>query len=135
MNDKRLLRLAKFLRRVPKRRFNMMIWASGLFCGRPKEVEHKCGTSACALGWASSIPSFKRDGLILKNDFDSDEAYVFFDGVDGYCAASRFFEIGYESAKYLFDSEYGWVNRNKETPKQVAERIERFVKTMGSVPA
>lgn len=54
----RLLMLASFLERLPPERFNFRRWAS-------EEDLNSCGTTACALGWATTIPAFKELGLCL----------------------------------------------------------------------
>jgi hypothetical protein len=74
----RLLKLAEFMERLPKEdreHFNMGVWfmhagaghghgvSPGQVVGK-KEIT-KCGTSACALGWATTIPAFRRAGLKL----------------------------------------------------------------------
>ncbi len=55
MNTTNLLKLAAFLDTVPCEQFDFGIWASSTTLG--------CGTTACALGWASAIPEF---GIALR---------------------------------------------------------------------
>ena len=53
MNTERLLTLANFLRNeVPDDNFNMAFWRSGRDMSDWALQHHKCGTSACAVGWA-----------------------------------------------------------------------------------
>ncbi|SRR5260221_4144024 len=63
----------------------------------------KCGTTACAMGWAATITSFRRAG------WDS-----------GWGREERFFDVSSEGARYLF---YSVVR----TPKQWAKRCRRFL--------
>ena len=59
---RRLLKLAEFLENeVEAKRFNMGRWGSGNEEGTPR-----CGTVACALGWASAVPSLRRAGVRLN---------------------------------------------------------------------
>lgn len=62
METLKLKALAKFLRElVPADQFNMSVWlrsSTGNDGARPREAKkllHECGTSACALGWATQI--------------------------------------------------------------------------------
>jgi hypothetical protein len=59
----RLLKLADFLQTVKPSRFDMGSWVGEDWKG---DLTLSCGTSACALGWATTIPSFRRLGLYLK---------------------------------------------------------------------
>ncbi len=62
---KRMLVLAEFLRtRVPKEHFYMGSFSS---CVDRKTGITGCGATACALGWATQIPSFKRAGFVQTN--------------------------------------------------------------------
>jgi hypothetical protein len=132
MNKKRLLKLADYLETVPRKRFNMDHWASAKFCGKPKEPEHECGTSACALGWACTIPSFKRAGLKFiecgSNFWTHIDLVPDFEGSTGYGAAASLFGIRYSQAEWLFSPE-----SPARTPKQVAKRIRKFVESDGKI--
>lgn len=55
---RRLRKLQDRLREVNPLLFYMGEWGFSEDNGRPA-----CGTSACALGWATSIPSFRKQGL------------------------------------------------------------------------
>lgn len=60
MNKRRLLKLAEFLEtaELPGKFKMACIWADSAEDGRPS-----CGTAACAGGWATIVPSFRRAGL------------------------------------------------------------------------
>lgn len=59
---RRLLRLAELLEKLPPHRFDFGHWAGTDWEGA---ANLSCGTTACALGWATSIPAFRRLGLHL----------------------------------------------------------------------
>ena len=128
---KRLAILERFLRKeVPPRRFDMLTWISGAkFCGivAPPEALHKeCGSTACALGWATTIPAFKRAGL----RFDGGSPYFLPPdtkyGSYSFNAGAAFFHIRIEDANYLFEpSCYPTLNT---TPTEVASRIRGLLK-------
>ncbi len=61
--DDRLLLLADFLDKLPPERFNYAAWVGHDW----KEMEDlSCGTTACALGWAATMPEFRKLGLRLS---------------------------------------------------------------------
>lgn len=92
-NQTRIARLKRLrnviLPRVPRGHFNMNVWA----------YKNKCGTTACALGWAGLDPSFRRAGL--KTSIEEGRVYLNnrYAGVD---AALMFFNITYEETTNLF---------------------------------
>lgn len=59
---KRLLALAARLVTVPRKRFNYNRWVGDDWMGAQ---DLSCGTVACALGWATTMPRFRRLGLRL----------------------------------------------------------------------
>lgn len=131
VSDARLLKLAAFLKNLPRKRFDYTSWVGEGFKGAP---DLSCGTTACALGWAATMPEFKRLGLYIKVEkgFDSDglpEVY-------GYPALKRerciegdagqvIFGLDSHEAYFLFHPMSGESNA---TPKYVARKIEAFVK-------
>jgi hypothetical protein len=135
MNSKRLLTLAKHLRTVPRKNFNMGQWChfpiSGL--GRDGIFKHPCGTAGCAIGWATQIPEFYAAGLRLRLRIRSTDvrwstnaAPVLVDGCDevyehGFDAVQRFFDLPPRDAEFLFGPGGNF------TASQVADRIEDFV--------
>ncbi len=152
---KRLATLAAFLRTIPKSAFNIGSWVTqptvagkslpGRYGGpndydtikagiTPKDM-HTCGTTACALGWAATIPSFRRAGLKLvyaergygdvwfgKTPDDPDDAVSAFD------AGAEFFRIPEEVSEHFFSPGEYTQDNEEVTPKMVAARIERYVK-------
>lgn len=116
MNKKRLLKLAEFLENeVPRKRFDMGQWG-----GHSGFHENKCGSAACALGWATTIPAFRRAGLIF-----SERGIPTFEGEWGEDAGARFFNLPRGQATTLFMP--GSYPNHRATPKQVAKRIRKLV--------
>lgn len=109
MNTKRLLKLADHLETVPRSKFYLSVWS--------------CGTQACAIGHACSIPSFKRAGLKLKLWFGILKPS--FDNQTGFSAAMAFFDLTWPEIDRLFAASGP---SDRTTPKQVAKRIREFVK-------
>lgn len=59
---RRLLKLADFLETAElSGEFDLTTLAN-----ETRSAQPKCGTRACALGWATTIPSFQRAGLCLR---------------------------------------------------------------------
>lgn len=126
-SDKRLLKLAAFLEKLPRDRFDYASFVGDDWKGTQ---DLSCGTTACALGWAATIPEFRRAGLTIKAIPDIDGG--FYADVctkkhsGGFKAASEIFGLSNSDSSYLFapDDEYP----EKATPKQVAKKIRNFVK-------
>lgn len=58
----RLLLLASFLEQLPDEKFDFRSWVSTNWDGKS---EIGCGTTACALGWATTLPQLADAGLML----------------------------------------------------------------------
>ena len=56
----RLLKLADFLDALPPKRFHYNHWVGDDWGGA---ADFSCGTTACALGWATTMPEFRELGL------------------------------------------------------------------------
>lgn len=141
VGKRRLLELVKLLQGLPRKRFDLSTWVGEDWQGR-KDLS--CGTTGCALGWATTIPMLKRAGLRLLPYSSGPGGYVglFQDGCEthlsGEFAAEEVFGITYEEARYLFNGTilppYEFRDKLKTgpeweaTPKQVAKHIKRFVK-------
>ena len=92
---RRLTVLADFLEGFKEevdRHFDLALWFSGGGKGT------RCGTVACACGWACTIPSLQADGLRL-----TDAGVPYFDGVEGFDAIEEFFGQTSKDADSLFD--------------------------------
>ncbi len=155
MNIKRMLKLADVLNEVDPNHFYINDWFFELEEGRsiadtdtgdifeledaqvdpvldPKGLcKHTCNTVACALGWAASIPEFRRAGLVIK-----DKTPTILDAkghvqAEGFRAGSIFFDLAYDLAQEIF-SEDGYpefVDSGETiTPKVVSKRIHQEIK-------
>jgi hypothetical protein len=83
---------------------------------------HACGTTACALGWAMTVPSFRRAGLFMVQ---TAWGYT----VEG---SEKVFDLHEEEDEEYFwrdnwDEVFGEGNNDK-TPKAWAKRIRKFLK-------
>jgi hypothetical protein len=120
---RRLRKLAAFLRELPRRKFDFGTWARDP--GNPdpehriKLDPHDCKTVACAAGWATCIPEFKRAGLRLRNGIPSMPS-----GAAGSHAMAEVLGIDEGIAQEYFASPYYY--GGKVTPKKVARGLERL---------
>lgn len=108
---KRLMKLADFLDTVPRKHFDMTIYVDGAI---ERLTNHECGTSACAFGWACTIPSFRKAGLGLIGGYLP--IYKSWSDRD---AAERFFGITEREAETLFYSHWN------AGPKAAATRCRK----------
>ena len=67
VHKQRLLHLAAFLRKLPPERFDFRSWVGSEWNGQGPVPLRACDTTACALGWACTMPEFKRLGLYLQS--------------------------------------------------------------------
>jgi hypothetical protein len=127
MHVDRLLRLADFLDNLPAGRFDYNHWVGSDWQGDP---DLSCGTTACAMGWATTIPEFRALGLKL----DHTRPTPYFGEKFGSEAAAEFFDISNEDAIYLFTPNAWHINMRTQSPDQyaspeeVAEHIRQFLK-------
>lgn len=146
--NKRLLKLAEFLDRLPPKRFDYSIWVGEDWQGAQ---DLSCGTTGCALGWAAAMPEFQKLGVKLVGqslmsvqleeavraeaerrppNLTECMAWAKVIWPDKKCsesfdtAAELFGLEGYEATD-LFTPES---NEYKATPKYVAKKIRKFVK-------
>lgn len=124
----RLLKLVKLLRsKKVANHFNLDDWANKEL-GELTSKKVSCGTEACAVGWACTIPSFRKAGLKLVGITD-ELIQPIFKHSNGMTAAADFFGMTYEEANELFHPdgyEHDW--DRPVTPKEVANKIVNFVK-------
>lgn len=106
---KRVLKLADFLKAVPRKRFSMETWCSG-------DGLNQCGTTGCAGGWATTMPAFQRLGLNMTETGSVD--HVKLEEIFGSEATAIFL---------LKDDELTGENR-KDTPKRVAKILTKRVR-------
>lgn len=121
MNRKRLRKLADFLMTLPAKRFNLVNFAE------PDFEPNKCGTTACACGWATvALP--KSGFKLYKDEYmcsDTCDYGVQFGELKDWDAIKEFFGISKTQAFYLFiDENYP---EGRRGPKSVAKRIYQFL--------
>lgn len=131
MNKKNLLKLATFLDNLPRKKFEFERWFGDL--AKEPKADLSCGTKACALGWAATIPAFKKlgAGIELEECWSGPWAARFtLDGRVCYFhdLAIRLFDIDENDAGLLF-IQGPRLPRNREnpTPKDIAKHIRKFV--------
>lgn len=137
MHADRLLKLADFLDTLPPERFNYSHWVGNAWGGKP---DLSCGTTACALGWATAIPEFQAMGLCLQRDGYGEVCVTLGEDVSdcegaehSFLAAKKLFGITFRQAEFLFrpDEELGgcdWTAPGVNAKAQdVATHIRRFV--------
>lgn len=115
----RLSLLAQFLRNIPEDRFCLASWSDEDF------EEDVCGTTACAMGWATTIfPQLQlNEGFCVSLINDNGKAEcVDFD------AGAVFFNIPYSISMKFFDP-YSYPNKSNTTAVQVADRIDHYLET------
>lgn len=116
----RLLKLADKLETIREETFNMGTWA---YRDDPKI---KCATSACALGWATTV--FPRSlKLVPKYEYDEFAANVqhINSGFEGVAAGEKFFNLSTNDADWIFNSGFN------ATAKEKAKEIRDLVKSYG----
>lgn len=154
-SDARLLKLADYLEKLPRGAIKMDAWLTDNKVGdnyttlerlnglaevkkgrkvklkaAPVEEVRGCGFAACAVGWACTIPEFRKAGLRLEakqeSKHDSFAMWPKYNGLKGFEAAAKFFGIEPETAEYLFDGDsFGW--SAKPRPSSVARRLRKVV--------
>lgn len=142
MNKRRLNVLADHLDTINARKFDMDHWVGTYDKDYPRDEgkKSKCGTTACALGYAGYIPSFRRAGLktIAHTDGYSRGGRVELEtknGMEynGFMAAMEFFDLTSAESDFIFDPE-SYEGNDRVGPKTVARRIRKMIKE-GGVPA
>lgn len=127
MNRERLTILAKFLATIPDERFDLGTWAGNDHIAWGGDKDLSCGTTACAMGWATTIPEFRELGLHLekpssfvRNGF----AQLRFGDEVAFMAAGAFMDLNTRETDYLFDPDS---YDDGATPAEVVERINQFL--------
>jgi hypothetical protein len=138
---RRLLKLANLLDTLPEERFCYKRWVGFDWEGKSNL---SCGTTACAFGWATTISSFRKLGLRLrqipvgayivamKDDiFTKDFSYYRTYTVP---AANKIFDLTHDETDWLFLPKSHRTYRKEEgpdeaaPPQEVAKHIRDFVK-------
>lgn len=118
MDRERLTTLADFLDTVPEEKFDIGIWFN------------KCRTAGCAVGWATTIPEFKNDGLELHSVAGGFNSPCYKSNYSDY-AIQDFFRLTSTQSGYLFYGRayYDWNTK----PYEVAARIRELLADPSSI--
>ena len=124
MRSDRLLKLADYLKLVPRRAFNIRFWEDQPASKPEGEKLGECGFSGWAMGWAAHGKLFH--GLKLEKDDGRASvtgAELYYrqrkGGVyESYDAPSVLFDISRDTAKFLFSPNE---NPYHSTPSQIAQ--------------
>ena len=132
---RRLTKLADYMETVKNSRFDMREWVAHKGDSYRLDNHHsiktasdipmvmaECGMSACALGYAAMIPSFRRAGLTLELGGVGEAYPVTPSGRTGFNAASEFFNITHHQSEVLFDVD------EIRTPKQWVMHCRKFLR-------
>lgn len=153
MNKELLELVCKKLDSLPEHRFDYGLWVGPNWGGAQ---DLSCGTTACALGWAATIPELQKAGLCLRlSKTDGAERQFGYVGLVGQrqalsyetngasvVAAESVFELDEDEVKYLFmpcnaphDDDGDSCERPHDgaTPKEVAAHIRAFIE-LGAIP-
>lgn len=132
MNKKALLKIAKILEKLPRKKFDMSHWALADAKG------HHCTTTCCAFGWGVAkgvFPGYTYK--ITKSDIDPDDySIAMVDKHEFYCSewdkSTELCGITDEERDFIFvadpDDVSSAYKTDNPTPKAVARVIRRFVK-------
>src|SRR3954470_2535007 len=124
MREDRLMILADFLDTLPNKRFEYRHWTGGDWGGKQ---DLSCGTTACAMGWACTIPSFRKEGLKLASGTARRLGIgPIFLGRNNFNAAAAFFEISVPDATFLFNHIDSGLSAHAPAA-QVAHHIRKFI--------
>jgi hypothetical protein len=110
MNKHHIVRLEKlytFLGTIKPAKFDFSYWATAANDSDTAKDITACGTTACAMGWAGSMPEFRKRGLKLIWERHSNSGHVVFTDRDGERffgeeAGEVFFGLTCKEAEFLF---------------------------------
>lgn len=118
MNRERLTILAEFLEKGEfPGRFDMSVWADQWTNDQPM-----CGTSACAAGWAATIPAFREAGYHL-----SEYGSPAYKTSRSYAALQYFFGLTPWDVRHIFSPGYYPAKETPILPVTVARRIRELL--------
>ena len=120
LETERLLTLAAFLDSLKPKQFNIGTWRE----------DEDCGTVACAVGWATTIPEFQAAGLSWDERYGTPRYRRSMD----FRSSELFFGLGHSDAVALFTNTWyrsrnprPWYRSRNPRPQTVARRIRQFV--------
>lgn len=117
MNKKRLLKLADFLEKLPRKLFDIGIIREGTHTNLEEAME--CGTKACAVGWCPTV--FPRLCKVKESQIVSTTKR----NLKNFALARNLFDLNHVESAYLFTSNSDY------SAKMTARRIRAFVERGG----
>lgn len=96
----RLRALYALMSGIPSDHVNLSRWRTTLRGGATNDREllkTECGTTGCAVGWATAHPEFKAQGFTLESGVPSLNAYC-----TSWSAVEIFFNLKPDMARYIF---------------------------------
>lgn len=137
MNVKRLMKLADYLRTIPRSAFNMGYWLAEPKTKAEGEKPGECGFAGCAVGWAAHSGLFR--GLKLSQNTTKATPLYRPPGRRSYLrtdkAIERLFDLDNMQVKHLFYpmSYSGEPHFMRPTPKAVGQRIRQLIRNEGRI--
>lgn len=123
---RRLLKLAEFVSKQPRDKFEFSHFVGDDWKGAP---DLSCGTSACAMGWATAMPYFRKLGLHLSRRGTYARHPVLKRQGNFEKIIERLFGFSAYEANKLFipGNGFGNCNDGPATPKAWARYARKFV--------
>ena len=134
----RLLKLANFLDKVPVERFNYRHWyGNGSHDDGCQDLS--CGTTACALGWAATMPEFQALGFKvvgMRPGMPTEDPVMASIGFNDtpWSSAQRLFGLSFCEAEFLFQPDLVRLDKKSKnklsgdaSAQDVAQHIRKFV--------
>lgn len=132
MNRERMTILRDHLRdNVKDDKFNLSTWVGNDEIPWGGMQDLSCGTTACAMGHAASIPSFQEQGLRLErfhDRFNEKLGRITFNGKVDFDAAGAFMDLNSEETEWVFDPAR-YRNENETTRMEVVERLTSLLES------
>lgn len=117
---------------IPKSRLDMNLWQQDGFSA------NDCGTRACALGWACTIPQLQAQGLRMRKARthygDSVSTPCIAEATGALDSARKLFGLKEEESLYLFQQNGPASGRTWDDPAEVAEAIRSVMRRHGYEP-
>lgn len=126
----RLLKLADFLEKLPNRKFYLGSWIGGNWDEGDDEAHgdlNRCGTTACALGWATMLPFAKTEKVRLCPDQTKGTFMIGKNYVEPEHAARKLFGVSYTEFTELFYPSGLADGLYTITPKDYAKELRTWV--------
>jgi len=142
-NKHRMQVLYNFLLTAPLTgRFDLRSWAGNDDIPWEGNPNLSCGTSACAVGWATTIPEFRDAGLHLTSGWGEAGLHLTDAGLEYNCpedgitypaftGVEKFFGINFDTAMWAFSND---AYDGEATPQDVAERLQYLLDNNGVAP-